>query len=156
MSELNSQTLKEFVEKNIADTDCFVTEVKISPNGDILVEIDSDTRVDIDYVADLSRKIEEEFAPAIDDFNLEVGSAGLTSPLRMPRQFAKNIGNDVEVLGCDGKKYHGTLTAADDNGFTIETEEKVRHEGAKKPVKEIVSRTFGYADAKSVVYDLKF
>ena len=155
MAELNLQNLREFVEGKLSGTDCF--PVNASINGkDIVVEIDSDTRVDIDFVAALNRDIEAQFTPELDDYNLEVGSVGLTSPLKLPRQFRKNVGNDVEVLTKEGKKLHGLLKSADDEGFVLASEEKVKREGEKRPVVKTVERPFGYEDVKSVVYEIKF
>ena len=155
MAELNLQNIRDFVERRLEGTDCFLVKAQIGKT-DVVVEIDSDTRVDIDFVAALSQQIEAEFAPAIDDYNLEVGSVGLTSPLTLPRQFRKNIGNDVEVLTRDGRKLHGMLRQADEQGFTLSTQEKVRAEGEKKPHLETVEHVFAYPDVKSVVYEIKF
>lgn len=155
MAELNLKNLTDLVESKLEGTDCFLVKAEIG-KGDIVVEIDSDTRVDIDFVGSLNHEIEEAFAPEIDDYNLEVGSAGLTSPLKLPRQFRKNIGNDVEVLTRDGRKLHGLLTEADDEGFTIQTEQKVKAEGEKRPSLVQVEERFAYGDVKSVVYDIKF
>lgn len=155
MAELNLQNLNEFVEKQLENTDCFLVKSTIVKK-DITVEIDSDTRVDIDFVAKLNQELETEFAPDIDDYNLEVGSVGLTSPLILPRQFKKNEGNDVEVLTKDGRKLHGVLRSADEKGFVLAAEEKVKKEGEKRPVKEIVETYFAYPDVKSVIYEIKF
>lgn len=155
MNEFNSQTLREFVDSQLAGTDCFIVKAEVK-KGAALVEIDSDTRVDIDFVAELNRKIEEHFAPEIDSYDLEVGSVGLTSPMVLPRQFKKNVGNVVSVLSSDGKKYKGMLKEADDEGFIIVSEEKVRKEGQKRPVIEPVERRFSYPEAKQVVYEIKF
>ena len=155
MAILNPQTLSEFVSEALQGSDCFLVTAEIRKN-DILVEIDSDTRVDIDFVADLNRKIEEHFAPEIDDYNLEVGTFGLTSPLKLPRQFQKHIGHDMEVLTADGRKLHGMLVGADEEGFTLRVEEKVKKEGEKRPVVEARDLPFAYGDAKKVTYDLKF
>lgn len=155
MAELNLQNLNEFVEKQLENTDCFLVKSTIV-NKDITVEIDSDTRVDIDFVARLNQEIEAEFSPEIDDYNLEVGSVGLTSPLTLPRQYRKNVGNDVEVLTKDGRKLHGMLRSADEEGFVLAAEEKVKKEGEKRPVKEIVETRFAYPEVKSVTYEIKF
>jgi len=53
----------------------------------------------------------------IEDYELTVGSYGLTSPLLLPRQYRKHIGADVEVLTCAGNKLKGVLKDADDSGF---------------------------------------
>lgn len=156
MAELNLQNLKEFVDSKLQDTDCFLVNAEIKPSKEIVVDIDSDSRVDIDFVAALNRDIEQYFSPEIDDYDLEVGSVGLTTPLTLPRQFIKNIGNDVDVVTADGKKLHGLLKSADDKGFTVTVEEKVKKEGEKRPVKEMVDKEFAYADVKSVVYSIKF
>lgn len=156
MAELNLQGLKEFVEKKLEGTDGFLVNAEIMKGGNITVEIDSDTRVDIDFVAELNRDIEEEFSPEIDGYNLEVGSVGLTSPLKLPRQFRKNVGNDMEVLTRDGKKLRGVMTEADDDGFSLAVKEKVKKEGEKRPTLETVDHRFDYGDVKSVTYDIKF
>ena len=156
MAELNLHNLKEFVEKELQNTDCFLVKAEILSGKNIVVEIDSDTRVDIDFVAELNRKIEDHFAPEIDDYDLEVGSVGLTSPLVLPRQYRKNAGNDVEVITKEGKKLHGMLKSADDSGFVLAVREKVKREGEKRPVIETVDKPFRYEDVKSVVYEIKF
>ena len=156
MAELSLQNLKDFVEKELEGTDCFLVNAEIRKGKDIIVEIDSDTRVDIDFVASLNQKIENEFSPEIDDYNLEVGSVGLTSPLKLPRQFRKNAGNDVEVLTKEGKKLHGMLKSADDEGFVLVTQEKVKNEGEKRPTLRDVETRYSYSDVKSVVYEIKF
>ena len=155
MAELNLQNLKDFVESKLENTDCFLVDTEIR-KGEVTVEIDSDTRVDIDFVAALNRDIEEHFAPEIDNYNLEVGSVGLTSPLRLPRQFKKNEGNDVEVITKEGKKLRGMLKSSDEDGFVLATQEKVKPEGEKRPLVRTVEHRFAYGDVKSVVYEIKF
>lgn len=156
MAELNITNLREFVEQKLNGTDCFLVKAELLKNNEIVVEIDSDTRVDIDFVATLNREIEEHFAPAIDDYTLEVGSVGLTTPLTLPRQYRKNRGNDLEVLTADGKKLHGMLRDADDEGITLVIEEKVKREGEKRPVMQETELRLPYGDMKRAVYDLKF
>lgn len=155
MAELNLQNLKDFVESKLENTDCFLVDTEIR-KGEVTVEIDSDTRVDIDFVAALNRDIEEHFAPDIDNYNLEVGSVGLSSPLRLPRQFKKNEGNDVEVITKEGKKLRGMLKSSDEDGFVLTVEEKVKKEGEKRPSLQPVDYSFPYGDVKSVTYEIKF
>lgn len=156
MAILNVQNLREFIEEQLKNTDCFLVKAEILKGKDIIVEIDSDSRVDIDFVASLNQAIEENFAPEIDDYNLEVGSVGLTSPLRLPRQFKKNEGNDIEVLTKDGRKLHGLLKSSDDRGFVVAVQQKVKKEGEKRPTVQTVDMPFGYDEVKSVTYEIKF
>lgn len=153
---IDRQALAEFIEKSLEGTDCYLVEVTVNPGNEIKVEIDSDSTVDIDRCVELTRAIEQEFDRDKEDYELEVGSAGLTSPLRVRRQYEKYIGQEVETLGSDGKKHRGILRSADDGGFTLAEEIKVRKEGAKRPVTETVDVYFRYDDVKYTKYLLQF
>ena len=153
---IDKTALSAFIEEALEDTDYFMTDLKVTPANEITVEIDSMDRVDIDFCIDLSRRIEEAFSRDEEDYELEVGSAGLTTPFKVPAQYRKHIGDDVEILEKAGKKVRGTLKDADDEGFTVEITEKVKHEGAKRPVLESRDQRYAYPDVKSVVYVLEF
>ncbi|MDE5874741.1 MAG: ribosome assembly cofactor RimP [Muribaculaceae bacterium] len=153
---IDKTALSDFIGKELEGSDLFLVEIDITPANEIRVEIDSDTSVDIDRCVDLTRKIEEEFDRDVEDYELEVGSSGLTTPFKVARQYVKNIGNEVEVLTADGRKLKGMLKNADDTGFTIVTEQKVKPEGSKRPVMEKSEITFGYGDVKSTKYLLQF
>ena len=138
---IDKDLLTGTVNDAIAGTDLFVVDIRISPDNVITVEVDSPTAVDIDECAAITRKIEEKFDRDTEDYELEVGSAGITSDFKIRAQYTKNIGNDVEVLTRDGRKLHGVLTAVAPGepsdhsiGFTVEIPVKVKEPGAKKPV----------------------
>lgn len=152
---------KELLSKTVADmiagTDIFVVDIKVSPDNDIVVEIDSPDNIDVDTCAAITRRIEEVFDRDTEDYSLEVGSAGLTAPFKVRGQYLKNIGNEVEVLTRDGRKFKGVLTAvADDGRFIVAVPTKVKHEGAKRPVVEDVEHVFDPAECRSVRYNLEF
>lgn len=153
---IDKKALTEFIEKKLEGADLFLVDVVVSPANEIRVEIDSDTGVDIDRCVELTRDIEQEFDRDTEDYELEVGSAGLTSPFKVKRQYEKNIGREVEVLSADGKKYKGLLRQVGPDSFTIVCEEKVKPEGAKRPVIEKVEHTFGYDGVKYTKYLLQF
>lgn len=153
---IDKTALSSFIEKQLEGTDLFLVELRISASNEICVEIDSDTSVDIDECVALTKAIEEEFSRDDEDYELEVGSAGLTSPFKVKRQYVKNIGHEVETLSTDGKKYRGLLRSAGDDSFTIVSEEKVKHEGEKRPVVEQVEHTFPYDQVKYTKYLLQF
>ncbi|MDE5857439.1 MAG: ribosome assembly cofactor RimP, partial [Muribaculaceae bacterium] len=89
---IDKDKLRLTVEKAIEGTDIFLVDLKVSPDNNIVVEIDSKNGLDIDTCADLTRKIEAEFDRDAEDYELEVGSAGLTSPFKVKAQYEKNIG----------------------------------------------------------------
>lgn len=153
---IDKNLVKSVVDSALQDTDLFLVELTVTPDNCIAVEVDSMNPIDIDSCASLSRAIEERLDRDAEDFELEVGSAGLTAPFRVRQQYDKNIGNQVEVLTRQGQKFTGTLTEADDTGFTVEVTRKVKREGVKKPVLEAQPEKIAYADAKSVKYAIDF
>ena len=94
----------------------------------------------------------------VEDYELEVGSAGLTSPFKVAKQYEKNIGNDIEVLTRDGRKLSGTLQslAPDGESFVMTVKEKVKEPGKKRPVIVDTPVELKVADTKSVKYQINF
>ena len=153
---IDKQLLTETIEKAIEGTSIFIVDVKVNPGNAIVVEIDSPESIDIDTCASITRKIEEVFDRDTEDYELEVGSAGLTAPFKVKGQYLKNIGNEVEVLTCDGRKMQGVLTAVGDDDFTIEVAKKVKEPGAKRPTIVMEPETLKISDTKSVKYLINF
>lgn len=153
---IDKEELTRVVEEALEGTGCFAVEIKVSPSNEITVEIDSMESVDIDRCVELTRAIESVFDRDVEDYELEVGSSGLTSPFKDIRQWRKNIGNSVEVLTRDGRKLRGELLAAEDDAFVLAQERKVRREGEKRPVLETFEERIPYADVKTACYHLEF
>lgn len=153
---IDKQLLTQTVEQAIENTDLFIVDIKVNPGNAIVVELDSETGIDIDMCVNITRKIESVFDRDVEDYELEVGSAGLTAPFKVRGQYLKNIGNDIEVLTCDGRKLHGVLTKVGDDEFTIEIEKKVKEEGAKRPTLVKEPLTFKFNETKSVKYLINF
>ncbi len=152
----DKKALTEFVESRLQGTDYFLVEVKVSPQNEITVEVDSPEGADIDFCVALSRAIEEAFPREAEDYALEVGSAGLTAPFKVLGQNLKNVGNKVEVLTADGRKLKGILDEADEHGFTLGVETKVKEEGMKRPEIRTVQHHFTFADVKKVNAVIEF
>ena len=137
-------------------SDLFLVDVSVSRDNNIVVEIDSMESVSIDDCAKLTKTIEEHFDRDKEDYELEVGSAGLTSPFKVRKQYDKYLGEDVEVLTKDGRKLKGTLKDAGEETFTIGITKKVKPEGAKRPVEIIEDETINYNEIKYTKYLIQF
>ena len=111
--------VKQLAEEHLAFSGCYLVDVTVKPGNLIVVEIDHDEAVGIDDCVTLSRYIEERIDRNIEDYELEVGSSGIGSPLKIVRQYMKNMGNEMEVLLKSGLKLKGILKSADENGITI-------------------------------------
>lgn len=129
---IDNDLLRQVVEEKLAMTDCFLVGITISNDNSIVVEIDSETSVDLNFCVELTRYIEQHFDREKEDYSLEIGSYSITNPFVDKRQYIKNIGRSVEVLTDDSKKIKGTLIEASDDGFVVETEIKELLEGQKR------------------------
>ena len=155
---IDKNLIASIVEEQLEGTDGFLVDVRVSPTNVVTVEIDSMTGVDIDTCARLTRAIEDKVDREVEDYELEVGSAGLTSPFKVAKQYEKNIGNDIEVLTRDGRKLSGTLQslAPDGESFVMTVKEKVKEPGKKRPVIVDTPVELKVADTKSVKYQINF
>ena len=153
---IDREALINVIEKGLKDSDTFLVEVTISPENTIAIEIDSKSGVNIDECVQLTRLIEASFDRDKEDYELEVGSAGLTSPFKVKAQYDKNIGNEVEVLTLNGKKIKGILKKAAGNDFTVVTTKKVKKEGEKRPALVEEDETFLYDEIKYTKYLIQF
>jgi ribosome maturation factor RimP len=142
-----NQIVTEFLEGK----DCFLVDVIVQPGNFIVVEIDSENGVDIDTCCAISRHVEAHLDRDVEDYELEVGSTGLTAPFKVLRQYQKNLGNEVEVL-AGGKKMVGVLLQANQENFTIQVAKKIK--GQKQPVLEEIVLT--YPEVKYTKYNFKF
>ena len=152
---INKAAVQQAVEEWLEGKDYFLVDVEISTDDRISVEIDHAEGVWIEDCADLSRYIESKISREEEDYELEVGSAGLGKPFRVKRQYEIHVGHDVETQTLDGHKYKGILSSVDDDGFSIEVMEKVKEEGRKRPVSKLVTRHFNFTEVAYTKYLIK-
>jgi ribosome maturation factor RimP len=109
-------------------------DVELTGSGSartLRVLVDRDGGVDLEAITAAT----EAISPVLDrldepslrgPYGLEVSSPGLERPLRRPEHFRRSLGATVSVKtrAADGhtRRLRGELIAADDDGFTIESE----------------------------------
>lgn len=153
---IEKSIVKELVEEWLKDKDYFLVSIEISKDNKIVVEIDHADGVWIEDCVELSRYIEEHLDRDKEDFELEVGSAGLGQPFKVLQQYLNYIGKEVEVLDADGKKTKGILKSVDGNEFTVTTRQKVKLEGEKRPELIDVDKNFQMDKVKYTKYIISF
>jgi ribosome maturation factor RimP len=112
------------------DSSLFVVEVSLTgPKSyqKLRVFLDGDNGITIEQCAKISRKLatkldEEDLIK--DAYQLEVSSAGIDQPLKLLRQYYKNIGRSVKVFKADGKEEKGKLIAVSEQEIQIEVKNK--------------------------------
>ena len=152
----DKNTIKKLVEEWLEGKDYFLVDIEISQDNKIVVEIDHADGVWIEACVELSKYIEDHLDRDKEDFELEVGSAGLGQPFKVPQQYTNFIGKEVEVLDADGKKTKGVLKAVEGDRFVVTTQEKVKPEGKKRPVLIDVDKEFGMNEVKYTKYIISF
>ena len=136
------------------EPDIFLVEIRIKPTNNVKVFLDSDNGMSLDKLIQYNRKLykdlEENSFFQGGDFSLEVSSPGLDEPLKLRRQYLKNIGRGVEITRIDGEKNEGKLLQVG------ETEIIVEEEKGKGKKKELVQHSIPFDNIKSTKIQIKF
>jgi ribosome maturation factor RimP len=137
-----------------AEKDLFVVEVRIKPTNNIKIYIDGDQGVSVDklvsYNRKLYRQLEEEGLFPNGDFSLELSSPGLDEPLKLHRQYVKNIGRPVEVTLVDGAKKEGVLQVVGD------TQNELTETKGKGKKMETHTHVIAFSEIKATKIQIKF
>ena len=153
---IKKETVKTLVNEWLQDKDYFLVDVEVTPDDRIVVEIDHKDGVWIEDCAELSRFIEDHLNRDEEDYELEVGSAGIGQPFKVVQQYVNCIGEEVKVLQKDGKKVSGILKSVDVPAFVVTVKEKKKLEGQKRPQLVETDKTFDMNDVKYTKYIINF
>lgn len=137
-----------------ADPDVFLVEIRIKPTNNVKVFLDADQGINVDRLIQYNRKLykdlEESNLFPNGDFSLELSSPGLDEPLKLLRQYRKNIGRYVEVTLIDGSKQEGKLLEASEEKLLLE------QETGKGKKKQVLQKELRMAEVKSTKIQVKF
>lgn len=137
-----------------ADPEYFCIGMHVKPINNIKIFLEGDKGISIEKCVQFNRQLnkimEEMEIYSLGDFSLEVSSPGIEEPLKLQRQYVKNIGRPVEVVFTDGTKKEGDLREVTDTDITIEhTEGK----GKKLVTQKIV---IPFNNIKTTTVQIKF
>ena len=131
----------------------FPVEISVKPTNNIRVFVDADQGAAIDQLSRINRAlykwVEENLFPN-GDFSIEVSSPGLDEPLKLNRQYLKNIGRMVEIVLKNGLKNEGKLISVSENEIVIEEE---KGKGKKK---EVIQHIILKEEIKTTKVQVKF
>ena len=153
---IDKNIVRRLVDEWLEGKEYFLVDIQISPDSKVVVEIDHADGVWIEDCVELSKFIEENLSRDEEDYELEVGSAGLGQPFKVPQQYINFIGKEVEVLDHDGRKVSGVLKSVDGNKFVVSVNDKVHVEGKKRPVKMDVDHVYDMNEVKYTKYLISF
>ncbi|AFJ09562.1 ribosome assembly cofactor RimP [Prevotella intermedia] len=153
---IDKNVVKKLVDEWLEGKEYFLVDIQISADAKIVVEIDHADGVWIEDCVELSKFIEERLSRDEEDYELEVGSAGLGQPFKVPQQYINFIGKEVEVLDQDRRKIRGILKSVEGEKFVVSVNEKVQVEGKKRPVKMDVDHEYDMNEVKYTKYIISF
>ena len=133
----------------------FLIDLTITDACKIIVTLDGDNGVTLQDCIDISRAIEHNLDREEQDFSLEVASGGLSSPLKLVRQYKKNIGRTL-IVKTATEKIEAELAAANDDFITLKWEAREPKKIGKG--KETVQKTLElpYSDIKEAIVTVTF
>ncbi|MEG1729165.1 MAG: ribosome assembly cofactor RimP [Bacteroidaceae bacterium] len=153
---IDRSIVKQLVDEWLEDKDYFMTDLTVSVDNKIVIEIDHEEGVWIEDCVELSRYIQDHVDREEEDYELEVGSAGIGQPFKVVQQYVNHIGKGVEVLTAQGRKLSGLLKAANAEDFVVAVSKKVKVEGSKRPKMVEEDETFRYDGIKYAKYLISF
>jgi ribosome maturation factor RimP len=135
---MDSGSFINLIEQGISElgwADTFFVDLKIKGNK-IEVFVDSDGGINFSTCQKLSRWIEavlDEKKYFGEAYTLEVSSPGVGTPMKLLRQYPKNIGRTIEIKTSE-KSVRGILKKIENDIIFVESEMKVKEGNKNKKV----------------------
>ena len=154
---ITKENITRLIEEKIAGSDMFIVEVDVRPGNLVDVTMDADSGITIEACTEIHRHILKNIDRELIDYGLDVSSPDLSKPLKVKRQYVKNIGRSLNVKTLDNAKTEGLLTNVSDHGVALLTKNKEEVEGkkGKKWVERSIEIPFDQMKEAKVVISFK-
>ena len=126
----------------------FLIELTFGSNNDVKVFLDGDKGVTLKDCASINSDIKKKINQDEINYSVEIGSCGIDFPLKLVRQFKKNIFRKIEITDLDGLKHIGTLTKVSKTSFEINWKERQAKKIGKGKTTVALSKNFNYGEYK--------
>ena len=134
----------------------FLIDLTITDSNKIIVTLDGDNGVQLQDCVDVSRSIEQHLDREELDFSLEVASVGVGSPLKMLRQYKKNVGRTLIVKLLDGTTIEAKLEEATDEHIVLSWEAREPKKVGKGKETVQKRKEISYNDIKEAIVTIIF
>ena len=128
--------VRELVEEKIEDRpDLFLVDISMHVSGLLAILVDGDQGIAISDCVAISRHVGfhlEEENVIEQAYRLEVSSPGIDTPLKLKRQYFKNVNRNLSITLNDGSKREGKLIEVEEDSILIE--ESVKAKGKKAEI----------------------
>jgi len=139
---ITKEAIGKIVEEILEGTDKFLVEAVVQPSNRMIIYMDGDRNITIEDCREVSRAIESRIDRDEEDYDLTVSSYGIDRPLKLIRQYRKNIGKELEIVTLDGIKTSGVLAEVSETALELEhpvkkSRKEVKRENTILPLTEI-------------------
>ncbi|MBT3740599.1 MAG: ribosome assembly cofactor RimP [Polaribacter sp.] len=111
--------VKNLVDEALAlNESLYLIDLSISENNKVQVVVDGDTGVPLSECIRISRNINDNLDREEEDFSLEVTTPDIAHPLKVKRQYIKNLNRILKVKNAE-EEFEGTLVAADEDKIVL-------------------------------------
>ncbi len=128
---IKTEEIRQLIENLLKGSDKFLVDILVKPGNKIFIFIDGDKGVTIDNCKEVSRFVENQLNRDNEDFELNVSSPGVDHPLKLRKQYPKNIGRIIDVTLKNGSILSGKLVQVSEEKITIDTTAKVKKKKKK-------------------------
>ena len=115
--------IEKAAEQATVENNAFLVELEVKPNNVIIAYVDADEGLSMDQIKMINRKMESELDRDVEDFNLTVSSPDLNRPLKIWRQYKKNVGRFLKVK-FDDRQVEGKLEQVEQDFLVLSVPQK--------------------------------
>ena len=126
----------------------FLIELTFGSNNDVKVFLDGDNGVTLKDCTSINSDIRKILNQDEINYSVEIGSCGIDFPLKLVRQFKKNVSRKIEIIDLEDRKYSGILTKVSKTSFEINWKERQAKKIGKGKTTVALSKNFNYGEYK--------
>ncbi|HCY98314.1 ribosome assembly cofactor RimP [uncultured Polaribacter sp.] len=143
---MNQTVIKDLVDEALAlNESLYLIELSISVNDKIKVVVDGDNGVPLSECIRISRNIDANLDRESEDFSLEVTTPDIAHPLKVKRQYIKNL-NRILKVKTETEEFEGTLSDADEEKIVLQWKAREPKEIGKGKVTVQKTVTIAHTD----------
>jgi ribosome maturation factor RimP len=143
---MDQTKVRDLVEEALAlNESLYLIDLVISENNKIQITVDGDNGVPLSECIRISRSVDDQFDREEEDFSLEVSTPDIAHPLKVNRQYIKNINRILKVKTSE-EEFEGTLVEADGSNIVLNWKAREPKPIGKGKVTVSKTATISYTD----------
>lgn len=154
--KMNESKIRDLVDEALAENESlYLIDLVISSNNKIQVTVDGDNGVNLSECVRISRNVEHNLDRDEEDFSLEVTTPDISHPLKIKRQYKKNI-NRILKVKTELDNFEGTLTSVNEEEIELKWKAREPKPIGKGKVTVEKKVTIPYKDIKEAKVKIVF